>query len=123
MIPEQALSKISNYTGEKAEFNGCMGLVCEYLSLIWNKPVPYPTHEPELTVAALTRFLKMKPTRKGEHGDIIIYEYNGLSGAGVNLGYNAMVTVREDETEPLFMRIPPTKRKLFWPVARSKQWA
>ena len=116
MVPELALRKMR---GLALDYKDCVAFVCVYISLVRNEDFPYPD-EPELTVKAITKTLGTKPSRKGEYGDIVLYDNDFHCGVGIYLGneYGVIATVMEKEGKQVTMRIakPKNNRLLYWRV-------
>ena len=101
----------------------CVDLVCRYVSFRREVDFPYPKKEKEITKKAITKHLGTKPKRRGNHGDIVLYDNSmGHIGVGVYLSYGAIATVIDNLPDMGGKNVPcritaPKNRMIYWEAA------
>ena len=86
----------------------CVELVCRYIGLVRGEVFPYPHDECVLSKRSVTRVLEQKPHRKGEYGDIFLYD----GGLGISLGYCAVLYCEQNNA--VVLGELPLRRALYW---------
>lgn len=100
-------------------YKDCVDFVCRYLTLVWGREFPYPSNEDHINAKAVSRYLG-KSKRKGEYGDVMLYDDGEHAGVGIEIGARRMATVTEHlpgmEGKPAAIIQPLPSKALYWSV-------